>query len=346
MQAHCLLLLRKYDQATLCAARALSLDPDNATAWTVLAECEQQNSVSNPFWSPDTILLALEAVLYLEKPEDHLADLERLRLMADAVLQHTPQDPNAFATKTFCSIVQGNVVDILKLLGSPPIADKARELMIKTLPLLETTLAKTPGHIAALTLKAGCLSFMAQWNQRPAIASYLISAQLDPNTVKPDQILAIITGVTGPMQTSEAQLASAEELLKRDPKNRLGYIAKIEALRLRQQYHDAAEIITLAIQHYPQDDFLWALRALCCLSMNDPNALEAADLSLELNRKTNELGWLAKLTILAKEGKNDRTIAAAEAVELYPGNPLLNMLITHYQSNERSKITRSQDADE
>ncbi len=358
MGAHCLLLLRHYEHAIDWANKAIKLDSHNATALTVLFECEEKRSaalalrlppirVSNSSWIPDTVLVAVEAILNLEKPEEHIADIERLSLMAEAVLQIFPRDPNAVATKTFCSIVQGNTGDILKLLRAPLIEDRTQELIKQALPLLEKTLQKNPVHKAALTLKAGCLSLMAQHEQMHAVATYVMSIQINPSTFKPDQILAILTGLAGSKQSSEAPLAAAEELLKSDPKNRVGLIAKVEMLRLRQQFHEASQTLTLAIKYYPQDDFFWALRALCCLFMNDPYALVAADHSLSLNRDNNDLGWLAKLTFLAKTGEKDKMIAAVrEATGLFPDNQLLKLLLNYYQSQDQSKLTQSQDADE
>ena len=155
----------------------------------------------------------------------------------------------------------------------------------------------------------------------------------------PRRMLALHSGIydfgTSP-QFAES-LTAAEEVLKKEPRSRMGLHVKIESLRLWGREELAMKIVGEALAHYPEDEEFWTQRALCCLSMNDPAGSDAADTAIHLSQTPNTAAWLAKLAFLCGSGEPPALLAAIkEAKALFPRLTLLGDLEKYY-TTEQSK---------
>ncbi len=349
LKATCHFNLAQYELASEAACKALERDADNGVAMSVLMDCDEARSAPLPIQrlSPPRSSLndqafraALDRILSLEKPDQAQNEIERLLLEANAVLERDSSDTTAFCLKIICSIFQGKMLDmdVMEFLQSPMRADQIAELFEKTRPIVEELLRKKADSIPALVLKMGCVCFDAQRENMKAIFQHVMGQQRELGKEKPENILVLFTGVVdlGQRHFFAEPLAAAQDLLKHDPKNRVGLIVHIEALRMLGRLDEARRMADAVLQDFPEDDFFWTLQALCCLSTNDPRGLKSAHEALRLNPKTNLFAHFIKLIFLCKEKEIDAIIAAVlEAREQFPSNHLFVEFEKYYLSEER-----------
>ena len=350
LKATCHFNLAQYTDANAAAIQALEFDPENAIAMTVLMDCDeaqralpiQRISAPRSSFNDHGFHVALDRILSIEKPSQAQEEIERIRLDANAVLERDSGDTTAFCLKIFCSIFQGKMLDmdLMEFLQNPMRADETVELFTRTRPIVEEVLRKKPDCIPALVLRMGCIGFDAQRENMKALVQHAFSRQTGQEKERPEDLLALLTGVAdiGQRRFYEEPLAAAQELLRYDPRNRVGLIVQIEALRMLGRPDEARKILDAILQNFPQDDFFWTLQSLCCLSVNDPHGLKAAHEALRLNPKTNMLAHCAKLAFLCREKEIDPIIAAVlEARLQFPANPIFAEFEKFYLSEDPMK---------
>ncbi len=332
-KASCLLILGEADQACEWAAKALSIDPENATALTVLIDCEEPDRSESP--SPAAHSAdrnVLEFVLRFENPEEYRPEFERTLSDAEQILEKEPHHPQEYYKRMLSLCLLGKFNEMFAFLDNLAKAEDAFAIFSETLPLVTDFLKTHPGHRAALTLKAMCLNYTAKLQYMLAGIDGLKERSEDAPP-SPAVILDLFNGLASSVHLAAYRetLIAAEALLVRDPKNRIGLFLQLECLRMLGKTEAAARCADDLVALYPKDDFAWCLLALCDMSKDIGIGLKASSHAQMLNPKTNVFAWFIQLSCLWRLGNENELVAAAlKAQEAFPNNLTIQEFLEYY----------------
>lgn len=353
LKASCHFPMRQYALALESALQALQFDPENATAMTIMIDCEDQKDSfppSSPQMQPLTftptsvdeasLRYALECVLCFEHPKECAQEIERLLEKTSIVLEQQPQNVREISKKLFCLCLQGKISELAQFLGSPHEIYLGIEIFKQTLPLVNEVLTKQPNHQAALTLRMVCLYYAAQMAHLKASEEVIKGKFPPPAKPTPKEVIPLFTGsaMAAPQDIFNDVLAATEKLLENDPKNPTGLLVKIDLLSRKRQFKESIELANLMIELFPQNPFAWTLLAQSYTSAEDDRALKTIDHALMLNSKDSLIAWLVKISYLIKLDDLEAIRATAlQAMDAFPNNPLIKLVVDYYLSEDQQK---------